>query len=75
MRDPLRRGSAPDRAREKHRGSFKKGHKKLGGRKRGTPNLIAYDLRKALLEAAYRIGYDGNGKDGCVGYFVWVARN
>jgi hypothetical protein len=73
MRDPLRRGSAPDRARPAHRGSFKKGHKKRGGRKRGTPNLISADHKKALVEAAYRVGYDGNGKNGCVGYFVWVG--
>jgi hypothetical protein len=27
----------------------------------------------ALLEAAYRVGYDGNGRDGACGYFRWVA--
>jgi len=26
-----------------------------------------------MLEAAYRVGEDGNGKDGLVGYFKWVA--
>jgi len=49
------------------------GHEKRGGRKCGTPNLFSIDYKKALLEAAYRIGYDGNGKDGVVGYFSWVA--
>lgn len=73
MQDPLRRGSAPDRARPAHRRSFKKSHKKRGGRKRGTPNLISADHKKALLEAAYRVGYDGNGKNGCGGYCVWVG--
>jgi hypothetical protein len=27
----------------------------------------------ALLEAAHRVGSDGNGRDGIVGYFTWVA--
>jgi hypothetical protein len=42
MKNPYKRGSAPDRARADYQrpGSFKSGHEKLGGRKRGTPNLI-----------------------------------
>ena len=75
MTNPFKRGSAPDRARADYErpGSFRKGHKKLGGRTRGTPNAISADHRKAILEAAYRIGHDGNGKDGVVGYFHWVG--
>jgi hypothetical protein len=75
MTNPLKRGSAPDRAQPDYArpGSFKSGHEKRGGRQRGTPNLISADYKKALLEAAYRVGYDGNGEDGAVGYFKWVA--
>lgn len=75
MADPFMRGSAPGRERpaDQRSGSFKQGQEKRGGRKRGTPNWFSIDYKKALLEAAYRIGYDGNGKDGCVGYFSWVA--
>ena len=75
MTNPLKRGSAPDRARAEYQrpGSFKPGHAKLGGRKRGTPNLISADYKKTILEAAYRVGYDGNGKDGAIGYFTWVG--
>ena len=75
MRNPLKRGSAPGRAQsaDQRPGSFKKGHKKRGGRKRGTPNALASDYKKAILEAAYRVGRDGNGKFGVVGYFSWVA--
>jgi hypothetical protein len=75
MVNRLTRGSAPDRDRDadQRTGSFKQGHKKVGGRKRGTPNLMSIDYKKALLEAAYRVGNDGNGKDGFVGYLVWVA--
>jgi hypothetical protein len=69
------RGSAPGRAQPAYLrpGSFKQGHEKRGGRKRGTPNLLSIDYKKAILEAAYRIGQDGNGKNGVVGYLSWVA--
>jgi hypothetical protein len=75
MTNPLMRGSAPNRAQPDYArpGSFKKGREKRGGRKRGTPNVISIDYKKAILEAAYRVGNDGNGKDGLVGYFSWVA--
>ena len=75
MANPFNRGSAPDRARDARTrpGSFKSGHAKLGGRKKGTPNLISIDHQKALFEAAYRVGNDGNGKDGVLGYLTWVA--
>ena len=75
MTNPRKRGSAPDRARDAHLrpGSFKKGHRKLGGRKRGTPNAFSPDYKQAILEAAHRVGHDGNGEDGAVGYFSWVG--
>jgi len=75
MTNPFNRGSAPDRARDwfQRPGSFKPGHKKLGGRKKKTPNRISVSHKKAMREAIHRIGYDGNGKDGEVGYFKWVA--
>ena len=76
MTNPLKRGSAPERAQPAHLrpGSFKPGHEKQGGRKRGTPNAISSDYRKAILEAAYRVGRDGNGKDGIVGYILWLGK-
>jgi hypothetical protein len=76
MTKRLNRGTAPGRARHYEHmrpGSFKPGHRKLGGRKRGTPNALSADYKKAILEAAYRIGEDGNGKDGLVGYLQWIA--
>jgi hypothetical protein len=75
MTNPFTRGSAPDRAQSADRrsGSFKQGHDKRGGRRRGTPNLLSIDFKRAICEAAYRIGEDGNGKGGLVGYFTWVA--
>jgi hypothetical protein len=76
MKNPSKRGSAADRARPAHLrpSSFKNGHRKLGGRKRGTPNAFSADYKKAILEAAYRVGNDGNGKDGVGGYIMWVGR-
>jgi hypothetical protein len=75
VKNPHKRGSAPDRAREAsdRPGSFKKGRKKVGGRKKGTPNAFSADYKRAILEAAYRVGEDANGKLGIVGYLQWVA--
>jgi hypothetical protein len=76
MKSPFNRGSAPDRARDpwQRPGSFKPGHRKRGGRKKGTPNQISAETKKALLEAACRVGSDGNGTDGAVGYFTWLGK-
>jgi hypothetical protein len=34
---------------------------------------MSRDDRNAILEAAYRVGIDGNGVGGIVGYFMWIA--
>jgi hypothetical protein len=49
---------------------FKKGQPKIGGRKAGTPNRFSSDVREALLEAVNRLGSDGKGADGMVGYLM-----
>ena len=53
--NPFTRGTSPGRARPSHRGSFKMGHAKRGGRKKGTPNAISPRARKAIAAAAKRI--------------------
>ena len=75
MTNPHKRGSAPERAQPAHLrpGSFKPRHKKLGGRKRGTPNAFSADYKESIFEAAFRVGRDGNGKDGILGYFLWLG--
>jgi hypothetical protein len=75
MANPSTRGSACDRGRpdDLRTGDFKRGDEKRGGRKRGTPNAFSFDYKRAILETAYRIGEDGNGKNGIVGYFSWVG--
>src|SRR5271167_3850259 len=81
-RSGVMRGSSPGRNRNTAQRDFadrahdfQAGHKKLGGRQKGTPNFFSADLKKALCEAADRIGYDVNGKGCCICYFVWVAMN
>jgi hypothetical protein len=70
----MTRGSAPGRARDpwQNPGAFETGRAKRGGRKRGSRNLITPEHKAAVLEAADRVGYDGNGKDGVAGYFKYV---
>jgi len=76
MVDRFKRGSAPGRRRSEDQrpGSFKRGHKKRGGRQRGTPNKFSAEYKDHILEAASRVGMDANGMQGIVGYFRWIAR-
>ena len=72
MTNASNRGTAPGRARDASQrpGSFKPGHKKLGGRKRGTPNALSIDYKNAVTAAAYFVGRDGKGAGGLIGYFL-----
>jgi len=54
---------------------FQKGHKKLGGRKKGVPNKNSHSLSKLFIAAADRLGSDGRGTGGHVGYFASVLKN
>ena len=58
MTNPFNRGSAPDRARDpwQNPATFEPGHAKLGGRKKGTRNVITPEHKMALLEAVHRVG-------------------
>ncbi len=69
MTNPFNRGTAPGRARDASQrpGTFKPGHKKLGGRQKGTPNALSTDYKNAVIAAAYFVGRDGQGADGLVG--------
>jgi len=53
--NPFTRGTCPGRARPPHRGSFKRGHAKRGGRKTGMPNAISARGRNAIMAAAKRV--------------------
>lgn len=53
---------------------FKKGHKKLAGRKPGVPNKLTVQLKDCIMTAVAELGSDGKGKEGVVGYlkrFGW----
>jgi hypothetical protein len=52
---------------------FKKGERRIG-RQKGTKNKFGVKLKEAILEAAEQSGRDGKGKDGAVGYLVWLSR-
>ena len=52
--------------------SFKKGRKKTGGRKAGTPNRATGFFREAMLAGAEAAGNELGG-DGLVSYFKWLA--
>jgi hypothetical protein len=70
MTNAFNRGTAPGRARDasERPGTFKPGHKKVGGRKKGTPNALSAD-QNAIITSAYCAGRDGKGAEGLVGYF------
>ena len=59
--------------RKQRPGTFKKGHKKLGGRKKNTPNRYSRDMLERILRAAEQVGSDGKGKAGVDGYLQMLA--
>jgi hypothetical protein len=53
--NPFTRGTCPGRARPHHRGSFLRGHAKVGGRQKGTPNAISPRARTAITATVKRL--------------------
>ena len=60
--------------------SFRPGREKTGGRKAGIRNKVTREMAEAsrdilnmAKEAAARVGSDGAGKDGMVGYLKIIA--
>jgi hypothetical protein len=60
-------------ARDK-KGKFAKGYKTTARRAKGQANRITVRIKEALTESLARSGADGKGKDGAIGYFVWLSR-
>ena len=54
---------------------FQKGHKKLGGRKKGVPNKNSRRLEAAFIAAAEQLGSDDHGTGGVTGYLMSVMKN
>jgi hypothetical protein len=74
----LARGSAPTKSHPKAPGRhvFSKEHqppKSKVGRPKGAENKMNRELRELILEAAERLGSDGKGKDGKLGYLMWLG--
>ena len=67
------RNTNEDHMHKQRPGTFKKGHKKLGGRKKGTPNRVNQDLVDRIVNAAGQVGSDGKGKDGVDGWLQTLA--
>ena len=54
---------------------FQKGHKKLGGRKKGVFNKNSRRLEAAFMAAAEQLGSDGQGTRGAIGYLISLMKN
>ena len=59
-----------ERGRTVRPGRFEKGHPKVGGRKKGTPNAVTRDARQAILDGLTEYG----GPEGLKGFVKKVAR-
>jgi hypothetical protein len=49
--------------------NFKKGHKRIGGREKGTPNVITRSVREAIIAGLNAAG----GPEGMIAYVTRVA--
>jgi ParB-like nuclease domain len=81
IRNPSRltRGSAPNKSHKnapgRHRfSSDNQPPKSKRGRPPGSRNKLSRDLREDIMEAAERVGRDGEGEGGVVGFLMWLAR-
>jgi hypothetical protein len=70
----LVRGSQPTRARVAGGVRYRKGHKKVGGRKKGTPNRLTAEIKETIIAAFTELGADGRGKEGLKGFIKKIGR-
>jgi hypothetical protein len=56
-----------------HKRAKAEGKGRNSGRQKGTPNKITRLLKEAIPEALERLGSDGKGKDGIVGFLMVAA--
>jgi hypothetical protein len=75
----LTRGSAPNKSHPNAPGrhrftSDNQPPKSKRGRPKGSLNKFSRNLQEALLEATERLGRDGKGEGGAVGYLMWLGR-
>jgi hypothetical protein len=70
----LTRGSQPARARPAGGVRYRKGHKKIGGRKKGTPNRLTAEIKEMIIAAFTELGADGRGEEGLKGFIKKIGR-
>jgi hypothetical protein len=70
QKSPKEDSSNPREHKIPRKGQFVKGHKKLGGRKKGSKNRVTADLRQQTLDAAAELG----GKEGIKGFVKMAGR-
>jgi hypothetical protein len=70
----LMRGSQPTRARAGSGVRYPKGHKKVGGRKKGTPNRLTAEIKEMIIAAFTELGADGRGEEGLKGFIKKIGR-
>jgi hypothetical protein len=78
-RTRLARGSAPTKSHKnapgRHRFSAdNQPPKSKVGRPKGSQNKLTRELRELIVEAAERLGRDGEGEEGLLGYLMWLGR-
>jgi hypothetical protein len=71
------RGSAPNRSHKNAPGGHRfssdnQPPKSKRGRPKGSTNRYSRDLQEDLWEALERVGRDGEGEGGRVGYLMWL---
>ena len=74
-RNPITRGTQPQQARNNAGRFSRENQPARRGRPRGSRNVFSRLVKEAVIEAANRIGIDGQGTDGMVGYMEHLGRN
>lgn len=75
---PIERDNTPrlrPMRQEKHPNLVRYAKGEAPGRPPGSRNKVTRIVKEALLDSLEESGSDGKGKDGSVGYFVWLSRS
>ena len=75
----LARGSSPAKSHKNASGRHRfsgdnQPSKAKVGRPKGSRNKLTRDLRELIMEAAERLGRNGKGEGGTLGYLMWLGR-
>lgn len=73
IREPSAEEVEPKKDGRSRNGNPAFGKGQFKGRQRGTVNKTTRELREGILDSAVRLGYDGKGKDGLVGFLMMLG--